>query len=436
MDRYDWSMVENHAAAAIAPLSDELAAKVDASPYSRELIDRALAVRTDRGAIEAWCDTGFPPPDQLEKYIARQEALLTGTLRARGATWADEDMLVDLWANAPETVGDWSVTVERGPNPYAQNRLQENPFVNVLEDHRVALGTSASSVRNAYIGGERVSVHFMSGWRIREGFRGIGLSSVLQSTPGPGYGTFGLVTYWFFRPKNASGSWMSKITTDMGDRPEEWAIDTDLLTATVHVVSADAGEASQGAGGSFSIRPTEARDLERCAELINRSHEGLDLFRPYSIEFLERRLEDPNWGPKPVFIPDVYGWPDHRVVEHHGEVVACAGMWQRGRDIREIWRNGDETHVEDPNALMDFGYASEAGADALALLIRSFVGESHAQQRSGLMAPLEFVPEVRARLDGLLIRPETRELHVMPFTSPELTIDATITRPYIDLAYW
>ena len=56
-------------------------------------------------------------------------------------------------------------------------------------------------------------------------------------------------------------------------------------------------------------------DLPRCVELINRTHAGLDLFRPYTVEFLESHLDDPAWGPKPSFWSPVFGWDDYAVVE-------------------------------------------------------------------------------------------------------------------------
>ena len=141
-----------------------------------------------------------------------------------------------------------------------------------------------------------------------------------------------------------------------------------------------------------------ADDLPRCVELINRTHEGLDLFRPYTVDFLESHLDDPAWGPKPAFWSPVFGWEDYAVVEDGtGAVVACGGLWDRGRDIREVWRNeqtGQERTIE-ATALLDWGY--EPGrADAMALLLRSFLGRTADLGRSHLLAPFEHTPDVAA----------------------------------------
>lgn len=427
---YDRSILEGHAAFAIDPLPDDLQAKVDAADWPEGLMDRVLALRRDREEIRAWLDSGFPTPEMLTGWVETQELLLNSTLVARQATWEDSSLLAELCAHAPERVGDWSVTVERSPNPYAQLRLQEHPNVVVLEDHRVALGMAAHSVRNTYIAGERTSVHQMSGWRIRDGFRGLGLSRILQTAAGPGVSWFGLVTYWFVRSGNASSTWIDKVVADMTDRPEGFELETDALTATVTYF----GHPERGAS-SPKVRPATSADFETCIDLINRTHDGLDLFRPYGQEYFDERMSDPSWGPKPSFYSLVYGESDYRVLEVDGRIVACGGIWDRGRDVREVWENGDERFVVDPAAMMDFGFA-EGHEAAMAELVSHLLAEAAALDRSGLLAALEYVPTVARLVADLGPTTETRELLVMPFSSPELKVDLTIERPYIDLAYW
>ncbi len=428
--QYDRAILDGHPASKIEPLTAELQSKLDAAEWPPGLIDRVLALRRDRGELEAWLDMGFPTPEMLEQWLPDPEMLLASTLVSRQATWEDHDMLADLCANAPERVGDWSVTVERGPNPYAQFRLQEHPSVIVLEDQRVALGMAAHSVRNTYIAGQATSVHQMSGWRVRDGFRGLGLSKLLQNAAGPGVGWFGLVSYWFVRSGNSSGSWISKVVSDMEDRGAGFGVAADALTASVSYIDRlDLGRRSA------RVRPTTEADDAACIELINRTHAGLDLFRPYDVAYFDERMNDPSWGPKPSFYPQVYGRADHRVLEIDGEVVACAGLWDRGRDIREVWAGEDERFVVDPAALMDFGFAAGHEA-AMEELLGHLMNEAAALGRSGILVSMEFVPELAALAARFEPTVETRELHVMPFSSPDLTIDLTITRPYIDLAYW
>lgn len=432
---YTSEALDAHPASEIAPMSVELADKVAASDFSAELIERVLAVRPDREMINFWLDTGYPGPDQIEAWVAGVEAMLESPMVVRTATWHDHDMLVDLCANAPETVGEWSVTVERGPNPYAQYRLQEHPNVNVLEDRRVALGMTAASGRNTYIDGQRTSVNLMSGWRIRDGFRGMGLSNHLRSGPGPGTSFFGLVTYYYVRLQNSSAAWIDHIEADMQDRPEGFVAETERLSASLTVFPASAAPPPAGLGTDLEIGIATEQDLPRCIELINRTHQGLDLFRPYTLDFIGYRLDDPHWGPKPPFNPPVYGWPDFRVVRRDGEIVACGGLWDRGRDVREVWRNDDAEIVVDPTALMDFGFA-EGHDEAMVHLIHHFLGLSAHAGRSGMMAALDFLPSIRELTQDLSPRLDTRELHVMPFSSPEIDLGLTVTRPYTDIAYW
>ncbi len=435
---YDPAVLEQHPAFAIAEPAPDLVERVVAAGWPAGLLDRVLALRRDRGEIDRWLDTGFPTPDMLASWVETQELLLNSPLVARQATWEDDDLLVDLCANAPETVGEWTVTVERGPNPYAQFRLQEHPNVILLEDRRVALGMAAHSVRNSLIGGERISVHHMSGWRVREGFRGMGLSRMLQFAAGPGASWFGLVTYYFVRSGNAAAGWISKVNADLADRPDGWAVETGADTVSVVSLTAvDRGVRSE------RVRAATVDDLERCLALINRTHDGLDLFRPYSVDDLDIRMSDPSWGPKPAFYPAVYGLADYRVLEIDGEIVACAGLWDRGRDLREIWHRPDDedragdgqTVVLDPTALMDFGFASGHDA-AMGELLSHLLAETADLGRSGLLAALQFQPEVLEACADLGPLVETRSLHTNPFTSPELRVECSIERPYIDLAYW
>lgn len=432
---YHRSILEAHEASTPGVLPSHIQAKIDAANWPEGLVERALEIRVNLIDIEAWVDHGWPTVEMIDEWLDQQRSIHFSTLTAREATWADIEILVDLCAASPEKVGDWQVTVERGPNPLAQYRLQEYSSVLILEDLKVGLGMTASSTRNALIGGQRTTARWMGGWRIRDGFRGLGLSKYLQNSPGPGLSRFGLVTYWYVRSGNASAAWIDKVRDDMADRPGDFAMPTDELSATVsHFRNADLGHFSS------RVRAATEEDLPRCFELINRSNEGLDLFRPYDLHRMEERLNDAMWGPTPEFIPDVYGWNDFRVLEIDETVVACGGLWDRGRDVREVWRqvsaSGDGAeHVLDPTAVLDFGFA-EGHASAAAELLSHFLAATGELGRSGMMAALEFLPDVAAAVADLAPQSENRTLHVMPFSMPGLENDAEITRPHTDLAYW
>ncbi len=429
---YDGSALAAHAAAALPEPPSHLAAKAADAGWSDELFDRVRGLRRNWGEIEAWIDTGFPTLEMIEAWVPQAEALLGSTLTVRQAGWDDNDLVTDLCANSPERVGDWDVVVERGPFAFAQFRLQERAYVVLVEDRRVGLGIVSRSIRNSYVGGERTSVHFISGWRVRTGFRSMGISQLLLEGSGPGHGHFGVGFYWYVRLENEDRAWVEKITADMADRPEGWEAPTDKLTATVtHLV-----DPTQGRAGK-RVRRATADDLAACCALINRTHAGLDLFRPYSEEFLEGRLDDPNWGPKPAFIDHVYGWDDFRVIVDDGQIVACGGLWDRGRDLRERWINREtgEEQVVDATALLDFGFA-EGHEAAMVELVEHFLATTAELDRSTMMVSFEQAPTVAEACRHLAARPEIRELQTMPFTSPDLQVSLNVTRPYTDLAYW
>lgn len=429
---YDGSALASHPAFAPPEPPPHLEARAAAAGWPDGLFDRVRSLRRNWGEIEAWIDAGFPTLEMIEAWVPQAEALLDSTVTVRQAGWDDNDLIVDLCAHSPERVGEWDVVVERSPFAFAQFRLQEHPFVVVVEDRRVGLGIVSRSIRNSYIAGERTSVHFISGWRVRDGFRGLGISQLLLEGAGPGHGFFGVGFYWYVRLENEDRAWVDKVTADMADRPEGWEAPTATLTATVHHLV----DPSQGRT-SDRVRPATVDHLPACCALINRTHAGLDLFRPYTEEFLEGRLDDPNWGPKPSFIDHVYSWDDFRVIVDGGEIVACGGLWDRGRDLRERWihRETGVEHVVETTALMDFGYM-EGHEAAMVELVEHFLATTADLDRSAMMVSFEQAPTLAAACRHLDARPETRELQTMPFASPELKIEVNVTRPYTDLAYW
>jgi hypothetical protein len=163
---------------------------------------------------------------------------------------------------------------------------------------------------------------------------------------------------------------------------------------------------------------------------VNRTHDGLDLFRPYTTERLSDRLDEGYWGARAPWLPYVYGWKDFFVLESGGRVRACAGLWDRGRDQRDHLRHrstGEERTISHA-ALMDWGF--EPGAESAMLELLDFlVGRAHALGRTYLLAPLEPLRELAKRAEIFEPVPERRYLR-WPLTDP------AVTRPYTDLAYW
>jgi hypothetical protein len=394
------------------------------------LVERAFQLRVERADVDWWLQR--LDPGMVRKFLDRRERLMFGTMRVREATWSDNEAMADLYANSPEEIGDYEVTVERSPYAFAQFRLQEHVNIQVLEDRGIILAAGAHSARNVIIDGQRLTAHIAGAWRVRKDFRGQGMSNLLRMGSGPACSWFGVANYWYVRSGNLDAvNWIKALRPELGSDSEE-ELKVPGVPVTVHHIPTRPLE-----GNATGIRKASEDDLPQCVQLINRTHQGLDLFRPYSEEFLHARLDDPGWGPKPPFWSKVYNWDDFHVLEEDGRIAACAGLWDRGRDLREIWvhkSTGDRAVVETA-ALMDFGF-TEGREDAMERLIAYLAGVTHGLGRSQLMAPVEQLPALVERLQKYQPTAETRGLHYDPDDDifPELKI--VIRRPYTDLAYW
>ena len=417
----------------VPPVPDEwrdLARKKD---WPAELLEQAVRLRLPRTQIEWWLTHDRARLDWAKQVIAGRERIMFGTLRVREANWDDDDKMIDVYANSPEQIGEWEVTVERGPYPYAQFRLQEHVNIQVVEDRGVFLAAAAHSGRNTIIDGRRLSTHIASAWRVRKECRGQGLSNLLRMFGGPACAWFGIVNYWYMRSGNADAlGWIKALRDDLAEQFEQDGGQPGVPVSVQHFPARPLD------CDPSTIRTATPAEAKRCLALINRTHRGLDFFRPYTEAFLHEHLDDPFWGPKPQFWPKVYTWDDYFVVEEGGKIVACAGLWDRGKDVRERWRHMStgEEHVIESTALMDFGYAN-GREDAMATLIAYLIGRTHELGRTDLMAPLDQLPALAELLAPYQPTPETRRLCVdQPFEEDGFDFKVDVRRPYTDLAYW
>ncbi|MGH7860484.1 MAG: hypothetical protein ACREQY_24400, partial [Candidatus Binatia bacterium] len=193
-------------------------------------------------------------------------------------------------------------------------------------------------------------------------------------------------------------------------------------------------------GDASGIRLVSESDLPACVDLINRTHVTCDLFTPYTVEGLGFELNERLRGRRPNWWGQHYGWPNYHVLEEEGRILACAGLWDKGANVRERWRlkaTGDEKLI-DATALIDFGFA-EGREDAMVRLISCLIGKSAELGRGYLVAPLQYLPEVAEQLEqhepvperrGLLWRTFGDDFEQMPVADPPMT------RPFSDLRYW
>ena len=412
--RQQESMVSNGASSPDVALfekrtavSDELREKWTEKGWPEELLEKAVGLRIAEGELDFWIKQPRSNPEHLAKHLQCVETLMFGTLRAREATWQDNDALSEMYANSPEDIGDWEVTVERGPYPFAQFRMQEHAAITVLEDRGVILGATCDSARNTILAGERTTVHIASAWRIRKEVRGKGYSRLLRTIGGPATGWFGWYNYYTVRSQNFGAmGWIKAFLREATDNLPEREGDIPGLSVTVHHFEPKKATKSRG------IRLGTEADLHACLKLINRTHKGADLFRPYSEEFLEIRLNDPCWGDKPPFWNKVYGWPDFYVLEEEGLIVACGGLWDKGENVREVWKHKEtgESKMIDSTALLDFGYAA-GREDAMVRLIEFFAAKTKELGRTHLSAGIEHLPRLVKAASRLEPDSETRAFH-------------------------
>jgi hypothetical protein len=415
-------------------LGDEIARIARERGWPTELARSISEARVPLDALNSWAWFGLSP-EQAATQLAFHQRLTTGDLRGRDAAWTDNQAFSDLWADSPEEIGDWEITVERGPDAFAQFKLQENVHLPVLALGSELIACCGFSRRNVLIAGRRVSVVYGQALRVRRSARRMGYGDQVRRLDGPpSSGRPAVGQYDIMRAQNfAVVSWWKNFVPGSFDNiPEREGI-VPGIPVSVAQIRASTADTSDG-----EIRLARREDSATCVELINRTHHGLDLFRPYSIDWLEDTLDEHFWGgsPAPSGNPSldwwkpVYCWRDYFVFQEHGRIVACAGLWDRGRDVRERWRRkgGKEERLVTSACVLDFGFADGA-EDAMSRLLRHFVGRAHSLGRDYLLVPLDHQPKLADKLADLKPEPDTR---AMRWTLK----DPAITRPYTDLRYW
>jgi GNAT superfamily N-acetyltransferase len=394
-----------------------------------EMVRRALELRVPRATIERFLTGPWGDAKYFERRIYWHERLTFGSLRGRDATTADAEAFSELWANSPEEIDDWEVITERSPNPFAQFRLQEDVSILVIEDQGVLVATCAFAPHKAIVGGKRITVHYGQALRVHKDYRRQGFGDQVRSLSWSANAARPTATqYDYMRSRNfAVVGWWEKYVPGFFDNIPDREGDVPGISVTVLQYPARPFD-----GSAAGIRKVHPDDAKRCVALINRTHRGHDLFRPYSEHRLEERLDDGFWGEldERHWWPHVYGWEDYYVLEEAGRIVACAGLWDRGRDIRDRWRHREtgETKVIELTAVLDFGYAT-GHHESMARLLRYLIGETHHLGRDYLTVPLDRLPKVVDALSDLDPVPETRALR-WDLDEPK------ITKPYTDLAYW
>lgn len=389
------------------------------------LMARAQAVRTPGWMLEGWLAASAPQEVLLadvERQVAVFEKLAAGTLRAREITHRDEESFSALWASAPERIGDWEITVERSPNALAQFQLHEDPSITVIEDHGEIVACIAWCSANLLVADEPRSIHFAMAMRVHAERRREGLGDIVRRFPRRSMArpTVGQVMY--MRTGNEGvDAFLKTVGFRAADSRPQLLVGVTHLKATHQPWPAE-------------VRPARRDEAAACAAMINRTHGRRDLFRPLGEESLSLRLDGGVWGARPPWAPQPYGWPDVFVLERNGRLLACAGLWDRGRDLREHWRDrvSGEARSVSAAAVLDFGCTDGADAE-LATLLGGLLGRSAELGRTSLMMHLEYLPDVAAGLADLDQWTEHRILEWSPY---EPSLPPELGEVFIDLRYW
>ena len=112
-------------------ISEALAKIAKERGWSDDLTRRIAEARVPLSSLYSW--TWFElSPDQTAAQLGWYERMTTGDLRGRDATWADNEEYSAMWSDSPEEIAGWEIIVERGPDAFAQFKLQQNVQIPIL----------------------------------------------------------------------------------------------------------------------------------------------------------------------------------------------------------------------------------------------------------------------------------------------------------------
>jgi hypothetical protein len=145
----------------------------------------------------------------------------------------------------------------------------------------------------------------------------------------------------------------------------------------------------EAAGEVGSVEPD---DLPQVVELINRTHTGREMFLPYDVHALQRRL---GLSPR-------YGLRHWRGYRSKGALTAAAGVWDFGRSLRVTEREkatGLE-HVALPAYVLDYGFAAGA-EEAMLEVFMALMALAFESQRDRLSITLPTESRLYELMKGL-----------------------------------
>jgi GNAT superfamily N-acetyltransferase len=258
--------------------------------------------------------------------------------RIREATPNDNDALLELERNSPLDLGDRVLAFERAPNYFAHQEIQEHGHVLVAEEDGQLVGVVAGAWHDVLISGRPRRLLYIHQGRVLPEYRRrhVGTDLVVQQMALAREASFD-APYWLISPENDTS-----LAFNRQAGVESWPVDGRMADFDVTARR----EATRDVG---SVGPS---DLPRIVELINGTHAGREMFLPYDVEKLERRLS----------LSPTYGWQHWRGYRSKGVLIAAAGAWDYGRSLRitEREKATSGARVALPAYVLDYGYAAGA----------------------------------------------------------------------------
>ncbi|HYK65085.1 MAG TPA: hypothetical protein VEY94_09070, partial [Patescibacteria group bacterium] len=112
-------------------IPDELARLAQERGWPDEFTRRVADARVPISSLYSWTWNGLSP-EQSAAQLKWYERMTTGDLRGRDATYADNEEFSAMWSDSPEEIAGWEIIVERGPDAFAQFKLQQNVQIPIL----------------------------------------------------------------------------------------------------------------------------------------------------------------------------------------------------------------------------------------------------------------------------------------------------------------
>ena len=307
-------------------------------------------------------------------------------MNIRQATRADNEALCALEARTPLNIGDTPIFIERD-NFFETHDLQERTVVMLAEEGSEIIGVCAGALVQAPLAGRDRLLLYTHHERIaperqRKGVGGALTKAISDYWKDNAAGHIDS-SYWYI----AAGNQQSRNFAERsGNKP--WPVSPVMFTLTPGAASGDKPR-QIGAGPTFDI-----------VRLLNGTHEGKDLFRPYEqVDFGQRlsRSVEYGWG-------DVYG-------RYHGDrLAAVAGLWK--------------------GTVADYGYELGAENEMVALL-RSLVAKASWPGHEGLTVFPDPDSALFARLQAF-----PHSLLELLFYAPRIEPSAPNPALYIDPVYF